>query len=108
MAIEDNRGLILAGAGIAVLLAATLLAYRTPAALGPAGSPAVFSASRAQAILKDLVGDDVPHPVGSAANAHVRELIVKRLSALGYATELQTGLVCNDFGNCGTPSNIVA
>jgi hypothetical protein len=108
MAIEDNRGLILAGAGIAVLLAATLLAYRTPAALGPAVSPAVFSASRAQAILKDLVGDDVPHPVGSAANAHVRELIVKRLSALGYATELQTGLVCNDFGNCGTPSNIVA
>jgi hypothetical protein len=108
LAIENNRGLIIAGAGIAVVLAATLLAYRTPAPLGPEVSPTVFSASRAQAILKELVGDDVPHPIGSAANSAVRELIVKRLTALGYAAELQTGLVCNDFGGCGTPTNIVA
>jgi len=91
-----------------VLLAAMLLAYRTPAALGPAASPAVFSAFRARAILKDLVGDDLPHPIGSAGNAKVRERIVARLTALGYTTELQTGLVCNDFGVCGTPTNIVA
>ena len=108
MAIENNRGLIIAGAGTAVVLAATLLAYRTPAPLGPEVSPTVFSAFRAQAILKELVGDDVPHPIGSAANSTVRELIVKRLSALGYTAELQTGLVCNDFGGCGTPTNIVA
>jgi len=61
MAIENDRGLIIAGAGVALLLAATLLAYRNPSPLGPEVSPAVFSASRAQAILKDLVGDDVPH-----------------------------------------------
>jgi len=30
------------------------------------------------------------------------------LTALGYATELQTGLACNDFGYCGTPTNIIA
>ena len=98
----------MAGAGIAVLLAVMLPAYRTPAALGPAASPAVFSAFRARAILKDLVGDDLPHPIGSAGNAKVRERIVARLTALGYTTELQTGLVCNDFGVCGTPTNIVA
>jgi hypothetical protein len=108
MAIGNNRGLNIAGAGIALLLAATLLAYRIPAPQGPAAPPAVFSASRAQAILKELVGNDVPHPIGSAANSAVRELIVKRLTALGYAAELQTGLVCNDFGECGTPTNIVA
>ena len=108
MAIGTNRGLIIAGAGVALLFAATLLAYRTPAPLGPSVSPTVFSAARAQAILKELVGDDVPHPIGSAANSSVRELIVKRLTALGYATELQTGLVCNDFGACGTPVNIIA
>jgi hypothetical protein len=108
LAIENNRGLIIASAGVALLLAATLLAYRTPAPLGPEVSPTVFSASRAQAILKELVGDDVPHPIGSAANSMVRERIVKRLTALGYATELQTGLVCSDFGECGTPTNIVA
>ena len=108
MPIDNKRGLILAAAGAAVLLAATLLAYRTPAPLGLAVSPAVFSASRAQAILKDLVGDGVPHPIGSAANARVRERIVERLTTLGYAAELQTGLVCNDFGECGTPTNIIA
>ena len=54
------------------------------------------------------MGDGVPHPIGSAENAKVRERIVERLTALGYATELQTGLVCNDFGVCGTPTNIVA
>jgi hypothetical protein len=108
LAIESNRGLIIGGAGVALLLAATLLAYRTPAPLGLEVSPTVFSASRAQAILKELVGDDVPHPIGSAANSTVRERIVKRLTALGYATELQTGLVCNDFGECGTPTNIIA
>jgi hypothetical protein len=108
MAIGNNRGLNIAGAGVALLLAATLLAYRTPAPLGPLAPPAVFSASRAQAILKELVGNDVPHPIGSAANSAVREIIVKRLTALGYAAELQTGLVCNDFGECGTPTNIVA
>jgi len=105
--IDKNRGLLTAGAGIAVLLAAMLLAYRTPAALGPEASPAVFSAFRARAILEDLVGDDLPHPIGSAGNAKVRERIVARLTALGYTTELQTGLVCNDFGVCGTPTNIV-
>jgi len=98
----------MAGAGIAALLAATLLAYRTPPALGPTVSPTIFSASRARAILADLVGDGVPHPIGSAQNAKVRERIVERLTALGYSTDLQTGLVCNDFGECGSPTNIVA
>ncbi|MDP9087242.1 MAG: M28 family peptidase [Pseudomonadota bacterium] len=106
--IESNRGLLIAAGGIALSLAATLLAYRTPAALGPDAPPAVFSASRAQAILKDLVGDDVPHPMGSAANSKVRELVVKRLTALGYTVELQAGLACSTFATCGNPTNIIA
>jgi hypothetical protein len=106
--IESNRGLLIAACGVALLLAATLLAYRTPPALGPDAPAAAFSASRAQAILKELVGDDAPHPMGSAANSKVRELVVKRLTALGYAAELQTGLVCSNFGTCGNPTNIIA
>jgi acetylornithine deacetylase/succinyl-diaminopimelate desuccinylase-like protein len=54
-----------------------------------------------------LVGNGVPHPIGSAADAQVREAIVKRLSALGYSPELQSGFVCNE-GVCGNPINIVA
>jgi len=108
MAIGKNRGLIIGGIGAALLLAATLAAYRTPAPLGLDAAPILFSAARAQAILKELVGDGVPHPMGSVANTKVRDRIVKRLAALGYATELQTGVSCNDFGACGSPTNIVA
>jgi Peptidase family M28 len=108
MAMGGNRGLILAGAGTALLLAVTLLAYRTPSPLPADAPPTAFSAIRARDILKELVGDGVPHPIGSAANAQVRDRIVKRLSALGYTTELQTGIACNTFGECGTPTNIVA
>ena len=108
MAMGKNRGLVIAGIGAALLLAATLAAYRTPAPLGLDAAPTVFSAARAREILKDLVGNGVAHPMGSAASVKVRDLIVQRLTALGYTTELQTGLSCNDFGACGTPTNIVA
>src|SRR3984885_11995831 len=107
MAMEKNRGLIIAGIGAVLILAATLAAYRTPAPLGIDAAPTMFSAARAREILKELVGDGVPHPMGSPADAKVRDLIVKRLTALGYSTELQTGLACG-FGACGTPTNIVA
>ena len=108
MGMGRNRGLIIACIGVALLLAGTLAAYRTPAPLGTDAAPNVFSAGRAREVLKELVGDGVPHPVGSAADAHVRDLIVKRLAALGYTPKLQTGLVCNDFGACSMPTNIVA
>src|ERR1700721_1960985 len=108
MALGKNRGLIFAGIGAMVILAGTLAAYRTPAPLRKDAAPGLFSAERASEILKELVGDGVPHPMGSAADSQVRGLIVKRLTALGYTTELQTGLSCNDFGACGTPTNIVA
>jgi hypothetical protein len=108
MGIASNRGLVIACVGIALLLAGTLAAYRTPAPLGTDAAPTLFSAERAREVLKELVGDGVPHPLGSAADAHVRDLIVKRLASLGYIVELQTGLVCNDFGACSTPTNIVA
>src|SRR5271156_835665 len=108
MATAGNRGLLIALSGIALLLAATLATYRPPAPRGPDASPAAFSAHRAKAILEDLVGNGVAHPIGSPADAQMREAIVKRLSALGYSTELQSGFVCNDDGECGNPTNIVA
>src|ERR1700736_5605966 len=107
MAAAGNRGLALALAGIALLLTATLVAYRPPPPLGSNASPGVFSAYRADVILQDLVGDASRHPVGSPAGARIRETIVRRLSALGYTPELQSGFVCN-AGVCGNPVNIVA
>ena len=108
MATAGNRGLILALAGMLLLLAATSIAYRSPAALGPDAPPGVFSAYRAKAILRDLAGDNVPHPIGSSADARVRGIIVGRLTALGYTPELQSGFTCSDDGVCGSPVNIIA
>ena len=108
MAMGRDRGLVIACAGAALLLVLTLWAYRTPAPLAADAPATAFSAVRAREILKDLVGDGVPHPLGSAADAAVRDRIVKRLTELGYKTELQTGIACNDFATCGTPTNIIA
>jgi hypothetical protein len=107
MSAAGNRGLAFALAGIAVLLAATLAAYRPPTPLGATASPSVFSAYRTLAILRDLVGNGIPHPIGSPAGAHMREAIVEKLAALGIASQLQSGFVCRD-GVCGNPVNIVA
>src|SRR5260370_42119466 len=107
MCAAGNRGVAFAVAGIALLLAATWYAYRPPAPLGPDAPPSAFSAYRAEAILRDLVGNGVPHPIGSPAGARLRDAIVERLAALGYAPELQSGFVCRE-GVCGSPVNIIA
>jgi hypothetical protein len=107
VASAGNRGLILAFAGISLLLTATWLAYIPPAPSGPGAPSSVFSADRAKTILRDLVGSGVPHPIGSPADAQLRHAIVDRLTALGYGVELQSGWACNE-GTCGSPVNIIA
>lgn len=49
-----------------------------------------FSASNARAILKELVGDGIPHPSGSGQNVVVRERIVAYLRESGYEPQLQS------------------
>jgi len=82
--------------------------YAPPAPL-PATAPAsAFSAQRAAAELKDLIGDNIPHPLASAADERVRERLVARLRALGLPVELQRGWSCDDVLACGWVVNIVA
>src|SRR5258705_11136698 len=107
MSAAGNRGLAFAVAEIALLLAATWYAYRRPAPIGPDAPASASSDYRAEAILRDLAGNGVPHPIGSPAGARLRDAIVERLAALGYAPELQSGFVCRE-GVCGSPVNIIA
>jgi Peptidase family M28 len=93
--------------GILVLAVITALAYRPPEPRDARAGDG-FSAYRAQSELEALVGNGIAHPIGSEANARLRSSIVRRLTALGYETEVQTGLVCNSAAVCGTPSNIIA
>jgi Peptidase family M28 len=107
-------GALPAGWGLAAALAlfavALLLAFQGgPPPAKPASAPAAeFSAGRAQAVLRDLVGDGTPHPVGSPAAARVRERIVAQLRAVGLTPEVQEGLGCSPAGTCARVSNVLA
>jgi hypothetical protein len=75
----------------------------------PSNAPAAeFSASRAVDTLHRILGPDVPHPVGSAANYDVRTRILDELSRMGYVPHVQTSFACSEFVNCATVNNVLA
>ena len=101
------------GLPVALVLLALVLVLAHVRTRPPAPKPAdasmqEFSAARAREILKTLLGDGAPHPVGSAANARVRERIVSHLRWLGYTPEVRESFVCNRHGTCGQVANVVA
>jgi hypothetical protein len=100
-------GLILALALFAVALLLSTFYAGPPAAKPVSAPPAEFSAGRAQAVLRDLLGDGAPHPVGSPANARVREKILAQLRSVGYAPEVQEAVACA-AGSCARVSNVLA
>ncbi|HTG35419.1 MAG TPA: M20/M25/M40 family metallo-hydrolase [Thermoanaerobaculia bacterium] len=100
-------GLLLALALLAGTLLLSIFHAGPPAAKPASAPPAEFSAGRARAVLSDLLGDGAPHPVGSPANARVREKILAQLRAVGYAPEVQEAVACV-AGHCARVSNVLA
>jgi Peptidase family M28 len=101
------RALAVAALGIIALIGLRALTASAPRP-EPLDAPAQeFSGTRAKAVLRELIDDGVAHPIGSTANAIMRERIVRHLQDLGFAPELRTGLVCDPDGVCGQPTNIV-
>ena len=99
-----QAGLVLA---LAVVVGAlSLREGRAPGPL-PAEAPAeVFSAGRAMAVLERLLGDQRPHPVGSEANAAVRERILAEFRRIGIAAEVRSRFVCGASA-CTTVHNVL-
>lgn len=98
---------------LAGLLAMMLLALRgldhAPAPVVPASDRTGFSAERAYRHLEDLIGDNVPHPPGSAAHRVVGERIHAKLREYGYEPEVQEGLKCSPLApGCSMVRNIIA
>ncbi|MEA2602869.1 MAG: hypothetical protein QOF89_3861 [Acidobacteriota bacterium] len=112
------RGVVVSGEPRGVWELATALVVLTLALLvvlsqgGPPqpkpkdAPPAEFSAGRAGEVLRNLLGDGAPHPVGSPANAQVRERVIAQLRALGYAPEVQEGFTCG--AGCAKVWNVLA
>jgi hypothetical protein len=92
----------------ALVFGLTLLRVAPPRPV-PADAPLdVFSAGRAVLLLQGLLKEGVPHPVGSFANARVRDRILVDWRAAGYRPEVQEGFACDRFGVCGKVENVVA
>ncbi len=94
-----------------MLAAIFFLSYGALRPLAPKPSDAPqsqFSAIRAQDILHQILGDDGPHPLGSAANETVRTRIVDELARLAYKPQVQVGFACSEYGDCATVNNVVA
>lgn len=97
--------------GVVMIAAIFLLSLEglRPPRPQPARAPAnQFSALRAMNVLRRLVGDDRPHPVGSRANDAVRARIIDELQKLGFQPEVQSAFECGENGTCATVNNVLA
>ena len=101
------RRIIFAVAILAAIFILSLLAMRPPAAK-PASAPETdFSAGRALDVLKRLIGNGVPHPVGSQADDEVRARILSELNRRRYEPQVQTAFACDEYADCGTRNNVL-
>lgn len=103
--LPQRRSFPLAFALCAAVCAALGLAGLTPPAPLPADAPVErFSAARAhqqQAVIARQA-----HPIGSAANAAVRDHLVAELTALGFAVEVDRGPIVSRYGK--RPASVFA
>src|SRR6185295_2883635 len=105
---RDGRGLAFALILLALALLLAVVQAHPPAAKAKEVPLTEFSAGRAREVLGSLLGDGAPHPVGSPANARVRERIVAHLRWLGYAPEVQESFSCSPGGACARVWNVLA
>ena len=92
-----------------LILLGVLRTYSTPAPVDADAPEVVFSADRADAILRDLLAEKLPHVAGSPQNSVVRNRVVAHLAAAGYEPEIQSLFHCNPmFGGCSPVDNVIA
>jgi hypothetical protein len=93
---------------VLLVLALTMWRNTGPAPLPASASDQRFSAHRAMSVLRGLLRDGTPHPIGSAANKLVRERVETELRRLGYDVSVQRRFACNAAATCGTVENVIA
>jgi hypothetical protein len=93
---------------LAVVLAIVLLRLDGPPPKGANAPANEFSSARAMQGLRELLAENVPHPVASPANRRVRERIEQRFRALGYDTVVQRRFACSSGAACAMVENVLA
>lgn len=77
---------------IGILVGLTLFFMRAPIPKELDAANEEFSAARALQQESAILAEGVPHPVGTEANARIRDRIVEKLKSLGYSVEIQESL----------------
>jgi hypothetical protein len=92
-----------------LIMFGVLRSYTPPSPVGADAPDVVFSALRAEAILRDLLPENLPHVSGSPYNTVVRNRVVSHLESAGYEAQFQSRFHCNPmFGSCSPVENIIA
>lgn len=106
----ERKGLavFLALALLVAFLLATPQLYAPPQPNARDAPASEFSAARAREVLRELLGNGAPRPVGSPARVRGRDKIVKRFERLGYQSEIQEVFACGAWGACAPVANILA
>jgi len=92
-----------------LVMLGVLRSYTSPAPVEADAPDVVFSAIRAEAILRDLLPENLPHVSGSPYNTVVRNRVVSHLESSGYEPQFQSRFHCNPmFGSCSPVENIIA
>ena len=83
----SRRHLLIGGAIWLLAYAIAWWQYNGPQSKGADSPSTEFSAQRGILVLKDLLGDEAPHPGGSEKNAAVRVRLIAELEKLGLVVE---------------------
>jgi hypothetical protein len=94
-------------ATLAAILGVLLLRMRGPAPLPENAHSSLFSAARAKAFEREIIGE-APHPAGTAAHDSVRDRLAARFRALGYDVTIQRSFACSPYVTCAPIANIIA
>jgi len=102
-------GLAVALVVLALLLVVVVSRRHPPEPVPGSAAPTEASGARAKEMLGELLGDGAPHPVGSVANAAVRDRILARLRSFGYPPTVEEGIACGKDGvTCADVQNVEA
>jgi len=95
---------------LALAAVASLAVWRSapPRPRGADAPRAEFSAARAEEVLRRLVGEEAPRPLGSAEHQRFQERLAAELSRLSLAADLEQGVACSPDGSCAQLTNVVA
>jgi hypothetical protein len=93
---------------LAAMVVLSVLGEQPPSPKPSSAPETEFSATRAVDALRRVLKDDVPHPVGSAANDNVRQHILDEFTRLGYRPQVQAAFACSRYSSCAAVKNVVA